>query len=465
MAKEIEGMHDVVIVGGGASGTALLYVLAKYTSIKRIALIEKYPDIGSVNSHATQNSQTLHVGDIETNYSLEKVRHVKPAALFVKKYVESLPAGEGKGIMRTVQKMVLGVDVSEVGLLSRRFDELKTLFPTLEKLDAEGIAKVEPEVMRARKAGEPILALFNSEGYTVDFGALAKAFVRSTSEIAQERTSVFLGREVASIEKSESGYLLRTSSGNIRARVVIVDADAYSLRFAKRMGYGRQYSLIPIAGTFFFSPERLRGKVYTVQDPRMPFAAVHGDSDLTASEKTRWGPTARFLPVLESNNLLTMGAYFGSSGLHRIRTWVSFAVILFNPVRFFYLVRNFFYDLPFVGKYFFAPNVRKIIPSIRSRDLKRARGYGGMRLQRVDTTTREILLGEGKIVGENIIFNMTPSPGASVCLYNAMRDAEQIEKFFEGKYPFRMQEMLDDLCTEHAPIGDEDVSLKDTYAS
>jgi malate dehydrogenase (quinone) len=59
--------YDVVIIGGGASGTALLYTLAKYTNIPHIALIEKYDRPGQVNSKASNNSQTLHVGDIETS--------------------------------------------------------------------------------------------------------------------------------------------------------------------------------------------------------------------------------------------------------------------------------------------------------------------------------------------------------------------------------------------------------------
>jgi malate dehydrogenase (quinone) len=33
--------YDVLIVGGGASGTALFYSLAKYSSIATLALVEK----------------------------------------------------------------------------------------------------------------------------------------------------------------------------------------------------------------------------------------------------------------------------------------------------------------------------------------------------------------------------------------------------------------------------------------
>ena len=56
--------HDVIIIGGGVSGTALLYTLCKYTNMKSIGLIEKYSDFGLVNSSPTMNSQTLHFGDI-----------------------------------------------------------------------------------------------------------------------------------------------------------------------------------------------------------------------------------------------------------------------------------------------------------------------------------------------------------------------------------------------------------------
>ena len=34
--------YDVIIIGGGVSGTALLYTLNKFTDIKSVALIEKY---------------------------------------------------------------------------------------------------------------------------------------------------------------------------------------------------------------------------------------------------------------------------------------------------------------------------------------------------------------------------------------------------------------------------------------
>lgn len=451
--------YDVAIVGGGASGTALLYVLSRYTNVQNIVLIEKYAELGTVNSNAKNNSQTLHVGDIETNYTIDKVRQVAPAAMMVKRYADTLSVGEREPLIRSVQKMVLGVGREEATALEERFQKFKEIFPSLKKLNGQEIATVEPEVMRGRDTNEPVCALVN-QGYTVNFGLLSRSLATHATRAGVE---IKTETEVQKINHAPHGYTLVTTKGDISASIVVVDADAYSLGFAKSLGFGKEFSLIPIAGSFYFSAQKLRGKVYTVQAPRMPFAAVHGDPDLTRDNATRWGPTARFYPVLEAGKFSTMVDFFKSAGLHRLQTWVSFVSILLDPLRFWYLLKNFFYDLPIVGVYFFVPEVQKIVPTMRAGDLSWARGYGGMRLQRVDTTTREMLLGEGKIVGENIIFNMTPSPGASVCLYNAMRDAEQLVKF-NKEFTFDKEKMLADLGEPVMGPG-EDVSLRDTYAS
>lgn len=457
--------YEVAIVGGGASGSALLYTLFAYTNISKIILLEKYNEVGQVNSNAKNNSQTLHVGDIETNYSIEKVRQVKPAAMMVKYYTDTLPEQEKKKIITKVQKMILAVGEKEVSDLESRYDSLRDIFPELEQINSDEIAKREPAIMQGRSAGESVLALCNEDGYAVNFGALAQSFV-DKAQSDTERVSVRLGTKVIQVAKDpQGGYILTTDKGVVQAEVVIFDTDAYSLGFAKSLGYGQEYSLIPIAGTFYFTRQILNGKVYTMQEPKLPFAAVHGDPDVNVPDKTRWGPTARFLPVLESYKFSTMKDYFSSAGLGKLRTWGSFLRILLEPVRFFYLLKNILYEIPFLGKYFFVKTIQKIAPQVRAKDLQIAKGFGGMRLQRVDIHKNELQLGEGKIIGENIIFNMTPSPGASVCLYNAMRDAQEIMKFFGGKYFFDKEKMSKDLAHQEKLLEGTDVSLKESYSS
>ena len=57
--------YQVNIIGGGVTGTALLYMLSNYTDIESVALLEKYPSIAPLNSNSKSNSQSLHFGDIE----------------------------------------------------------------------------------------------------------------------------------------------------------------------------------------------------------------------------------------------------------------------------------------------------------------------------------------------------------------------------------------------------------------
>jgi len=459
--------YDVIVIGGGVSGTALFYSLSKYSTVKSIAIIEKYGSFGQVNSKWNNNSQTLHTGDIETNYSLEKASIVKPAALMVSRYTSSLK-GKTNQIIFPVSKMVLAVGKKEVVQLEKRYLEFGTLYPDLKRLEYEEIAKIEPAIAKGRSKEEMILALYTPNGYAVDFEALAKSFVdeATRNKPPNRDIDVFLDTEVTNISKSKNGYgyKVNTRNGIFESKSVVVNTDAYSLSFAKSLGYGKEFSLIPVAGNFYFSKQMLNGKVYTMQDKKLPFAAVHGDPDVHVPNKTRWGPTAKMSPVLESRNFSTTFDYFKSASLFRLATIKSFLVILSDMARFVFLLKNTLYDIPIVGKYFFVKNVQKIVPTIQARDLRKAKGFDGMRLQRVDTKTHELQLGEGKIIGDNIIFNMTPSPGASVCLFNGMRDAEKLMEFLGSTYFFDKCAMEDDFgggCFDH----DKKVISENAYVS
>lgn len=458
--------YDVIIIGGGASGSALLYTLAEYTDISKVLLLEKYDRAGQVNSKAINNSQTLHVGDIETNYSLKKVQQVYPAAMMVQKYAETLSKERKESFLFPTAKMVLGVGDNEVSMLENRFNDLKQFFPKLQKLSPSEIAEKEPLIVKGRE-NEKLTALYTDDGYAVNFEKLANQFIEHATSI---RDGIFVqfNQEVVSVKKQGTDYLVKTKSGKeFTTKVLIINADSYSLYFAKQLGYGKEFSLIPIAGSFYFSKPILKSKVYTVQDPKLPFAAVHGDPDIARDDQvTRWGPTARFFPTLEAHSFKSIFDFLKSSGFEKFATWKSFFTILLDKTRFFYLLENMLYELPWIGKRMFIKNVRKIIPTMKASDVTLAKGYGGMRLQRVNTRTKELLLGEGKIVGDQVIINMTPSPGASVCLYNAMRDMDTMMQFDSLKnFHSFGEKMKKDLYLNITSVSLENVSQDDTYVS
>ena len=49
---------------------------------------------------------------------------------------------------------------------------------------------------------------------------------------------------------------------------------------AKSLGYGKNLSFLSMAGSFYTAPKVLNGKVYTIQVPKLPFAAIHGDPEV-----------------------------------------------------------------------------------------------------------------------------------------------------------------------------------------
>lgn len=59
-------------------------------------------------------------------------------------------------------------------------------------------------------------------------------------------------------------------------------------------------------------------------------------------------------------------------------------------------------------------------------------------------------MGEAKITGDGIIFNVTPSPGASTCLKNAMRDTRQLVDFLDREVEFD-EEAFRDAMIENFP--------------
>ncbi|MBW4546614.1 MAG: FAD-dependent oxidoreductase [Symplocastrum torsivum CPER-KK1] len=440
-------IYEVAIIGGGISGTALLYSLSNYTNINRIALIEKQPEVALGNSHRTSNSQTLHFGDIETNYTLEKAQKVKGAASLVKNYL--LRNDPQQKIFSKYHKMVLGIGKEQTEELRERYKDFKSLFPGLKLIEKEEIELVEPNVVKNRTPEEEIIALSTEEGYTIDFQKLAQSFLGKSVANTEKTIDLMMETKVKSIRKEGEFYQIQTDRDVVVAKVVVFTAAAYSLLFAKSLGYGKDYALLNVAGNFYLAPGVLNGKVYTVQLKKIPFAAIHGDAEVHNQSKTRFGPTAKVTFLLESRNYATFVDYFRTAGLS-INAFLSFFNILSEKVILEYIVRNFIYDIPFFGRRLFLRQVQKIVPSMQLGDLQLAKGYLGIRPQIVNLKTKRLELGEAKIVGENILFNITPSPGASTCLQNAEYDTEKILEFLGQDYTFDKNRFLQDLGDEQA---------------
>lgn len=432
--------YELVIIGGGITGTALSWLVSEFTDIKNVAVFDKY-GIAQVNSQSKFNSQTLHCGDIETNYTLEKAVQVKKAANLVKTYAKKQDnAGE---IIYSHSKLLLGVGEEEVEKVKQRHAQFANDFDYMDLLSKAEIAQLEPNITKDRK--EAIMAMgVKSDACAVDFGQLSQSFIDNATK-NDKKIAVHLRYKFIDLQRVENGYELSFGTTNgkvvVGAKFVVFATGAYSLTYAKSLGYGHNYGLLSVAGSFYFGKEALRGKVYTVQNDKLPFAAVHGDPDVNTPNHTRFGPTALVLPQLERYKHNTYLDYLKvlSPDIHILK---AFGKLLGEAEIRNYIVKNFVYEVPILGRKLFTKEVQKIIPSLTANDLKFAKGFGGLRPQIIDKDKEELILGEAQIATkEGLIFNITPSPGASTCLDNAKKDAQTICQYLNYNFD------IDKFCT------------------
>lgn len=441
---------DVVIIGGGVSGCAAFYVLSEYTNIGSVAIVDKCSKWANISSSAKANSQTIHDGSIETNYSAQKAGKVRFAAQKLRNY--ALNKNLQNKVIFENQKMAIGVGDLECEEIKKRHEAFGDIFPNIEFFDKERIKILEPKVIEGANGADRVENVvgmgYEKDWCAMNYALLSEQFIEDAMQKKPEN-GTFLNYWVKKIEPRGDGYAI-TSRDNeeIYAKFVLVDAGSYALPLAQSMGYGLDLGCLPVAGSFYFVPDLLRGKVYTVQNPKLPFAALHGDPDVVIKGKTRMGPTALAMPKLERGKY-----WFNNISLELLKIDCNLDVFKIGMDLFSdreirnYVLKNLLFELPYVGKKSFLKDAQKIIPSLRLRDLEYASGYGEVRPQVLDRKEKKLVMGEKKIATQKgITFNMTPSPGATSCLENAMIDAKEIASYLNKE--FDLERFYRDLSPE-----------------
>lgn len=425
---------DVAIIGGGISGSAAFYTLSAYTDISRVVLIEKCDKLAQISSSSKANSQTIHDGSIETNYTAQKAKKVKVDADKVRYY--ALNKGlQNKAIFK-MQKLAIGIGEKECEFMRKRHNELSEIFDGLTFFNKEEIKKIEPKVIEGNNGDRPeeVVASGYEESWCgMNYEILSNNFVEEGIK-ANPNNIVKTNFKVIDIKQNDDGsYRIKSNTNQIiNAKFILVNAGSYSLPLAQKCGYGKDLGCLPVAGSFYFvHGNLLRGKVYMVQNPKLPFAALHGDPDISINGATRFGPTAITMPKLErsehllgnlSSELIVIDFKLGALK-------VGIDLLKDSEIRD-YVFRNICFELPFIGKRLFLKDARKIIPTLKLDDLTYAKGFGEVRPQVIDMKLKKLELGEKKIVTKKgLTFNMTPSPGATSCLANAERDVKDIVEY------------------------------------
>lgn len=438
-------IYDFADVALGVVGTAKVWVRARYTNAESILGIEQFPGPGQLNSGIDKNSQTLHFGDIEANYLIESALHVKAAGTMVANYAKMYELA----VFQRLNKLLLAVGSDEVGDLRARYEIFKNRgYGGLKLLGREEIAEVEPMVVEERDPKQTISAIQSSDGHAISFQDLSRSFIENARR-SDKDIHISYNTKVLEINRRNNIYHIETDKGTFRARNLNIAAGSHSLVFAHRLGCGLEFTLLPIAGSFWLSRRVLNGKVYTMNDPDIPFASPHGDPPFHNPDETRWGPTAKLIPFLQRHAPKTFFDFIEILP-KTIDGWRGLLeVTAFDPKLSRFMFKNLFYDLPILGRALYLQNIQKIVPTMRYSDLRFGKGIGGLRPQMINTAKRKIVFGLYLIEGPNSIFNIAPSPGGTACLQNAKENIRHEQKFPGNEwYKFDEKKFAQELETE-----------------
>jgi (S)-2-hydroxyglutarate dehydrogenase len=264
-------VHDVAIAGGGIVGLATARALALRGL--NVVVLERERKLGE--HQTTHNSGVIHAGIYYAPGSLKARLCVEGAAALYEYCAE-------RGIEAPrCGKLVVAVRPADLP----RLDELER---RARANGVQGLQRLGPdEIPAAEPAARGLSALHSPNTGMVDFGAVAGAYAADVEAHGGEirRTAPVK----ALIEREDHVEAVGTG---VRARRAVACAGAWSDRLALASGARPDVRIVPFRGSYLTltRPELVRGQIYPVPDPALPFLGVH--LSRTVRGDVLIGPTA-----------------------------------------------------------------------------------------------------------------------------------------------------------------------------
>jgi len=254
--------YDLAVVGAGIVGLAVAREFLRRRPGSRLIVIDKH---ASVAYHQTgHNSGVIHSGV-----------YYKPGSLKARLCVEG------------ARLMYQFCDANAIPhqrcgklIVALRDDELPRLadlearghangVPGLRRVEAAEIADIEPECRGRAALHSPATGI-------VDFGAVARALER---ELRGQGVTFALGCTVSAVRRDHGQTVIAHAAGSYRAAAAIACAGLWSDRLAVSAGASPDPRIVPFRGAYLRlaagQPPVVRGMVYPVPDPELPFLGVH----------------------------------------------------------------------------------------------------------------------------------------------------------------------------------------------
>ena len=285
---------DVGVVGGGILGLAVARELLRRRPGASVVVLEREAELAR---HQTRhNSGVVHAGIYYAPGSL-KARLCVEGARDLYAYCEE------RGIpFERRGKLIVARDAGELP----RLDELERRgraneVPGLRRLDASGLRGIEPHA-------RGVAALHSPATGVVDFAEVARCFA---ADVEAAGGRIQLNSSITRIGQAPGHLTLVHSSGELRSRFAVFCAGAWADELAVMAGADPDPRIVPFRGAYLrLRPDKadlVRGLIYPVPDPTLPFLGVHLSRHLDGNVSL--GPSALLAPTRLARSLAWPGTW------------------------------------------------------------------------------------------------------------------------------------------------------------
>ena len=251
----------VLVVGGGILGLAVAERLSREQPATQVTVLEK--ESGWARHQTGRNSGVVHSGLYYPPGSA-KARWCRSGAAAL------LDLAREEGVPHAVPgKLVVATRPDELRRLEALHERGRDNGLDVRRLDADEARVHEPHVAA-------LAALRVPETGVVDYPAVCRALVRRLEAAGGDLRP---GVAVTGAREDRSGVTVETTAGELRADRVVSCAGLHTDRVARLLGHEPSVRIVPFRGEYReLAPSAahlVRGLVYPVPDPDLPFLGVH----------------------------------------------------------------------------------------------------------------------------------------------------------------------------------------------
>jgi len=273
----IDRQYDVVVVGGGIIGLATSMKLTQDFPNLKVAVLEKEKEVAQ---HQTgHNSGVIHAGIYYAPGS-QKANFCSTGGKLLRDFCDEY------GIAYDMcGKLIVATDDSEV-------PQLEELFKRGTENGAQGLRMVnQEEIKDIEPYSAGVKAILSPNTGIIDYFEVSQAYA---TRMRENGGDLLTNVEVISIENKDNLVYINTTSGTVAAKYVLNCAGLHADTVARMMGVDVGVKIVPFRGEYFsIIPEKehmVKGLIYPVPDPSMPFLGVHFTRRINGSVEA--GPNA-----------------------------------------------------------------------------------------------------------------------------------------------------------------------------